>query len=72
MQTKDLIVTGDAKVLGTLATKDGKVITGAFLNRTNAVNEANANYTTLMARGTSLHSADTNPSVNGAICWTYK
>ncbi len=29
-------------------------------------------YTTLMARGTSLHSADTDPTVNGTICWTYK
>lgn len=44
----------------------------SYLGRTNAVNVANTNYTTLMARGMSLHTADTNPSVNGAICWTYK
>lgn len=42
------------------------------LNRTTAVNAADTNYTTCMARGTSLHTADTNPSVNGAIAWTYK
>jgi hypothetical protein len=42
------------------------------LNRTNGVAGANTSYTTLMARGTSLHTADTNPSVNGAIAWTYK
>lgn len=33
---------------------------------------ADTNYTTLQTRGTSLHASDTNPSVNGAICWTYK
>lgn len=44
----------------------------AGLNRTNSVHLANTNYTTLMARGTSLHAADTTPAVNGAICWTYK
>ena len=42
------------------------------LNRSNGVSYANTNYTTLMARGTSLHTADTTPAVNGAICWTYK
>lgn len=43
-----------------------------FMNRTNAVDEANTNYTTLMARGTSLNSAETTPAVNGAIAWTYE
>ena len=42
------------------------------LNRTTAVNGADTNYTTLMARGTSLHNAETNPAVNGAICWQYQ
>lgn len=42
------------------------------LNRSTAVNAADTNYTTLMARGTSLHDVDTTPAVNGAICWTYK
>ena len=42
------------------------------LGRTTAVNAADTNYTTLMARGTSLHSSAATPSVNGAICWQYK
>lgn len=41
------------------------------LNRTNAVNIANSNYTTYMARGEALFSAETTPSVNGAIAWQY-
>lgn len=41
------------------------------LNRTTNVNAADANYTTYMARGEALFSADTTPSVNGAIAWTY-
>lgn len=41
------------------------------LNRTTAVNAADTAYTTCMARGMSLHAADTNPTVNGAITWTY-
>lgn len=46
--------------------------TRAVTNNTSATAlAANTNYTTLMARGMSLHNADTNPSVNGAICWTY-
>lgn len=43
----------------------------AKLNRTTSVNVADTNYTTLMARGTSLNSSETTPSVNGAIAWTY-
>jgi hypothetical protein len=42
-----------------------------LLNRSNAVNVADANYTTLMARGIGLVSADTTPTVNGAINFTY-
>ena len=41
------------------------------LNRTTAVNAADANYTTLMARGIGLVSADTTPTVNGGINLTY-
>lgn len=41
------------------------------LNRTTAVNSADANYTTYMARGEALNSSDTNPTANGAISWTY-
>ena len=41
------------------------------LGRTTAVQSSDTNYTTLMARGTSLHNAETDPTVNGAICWQY-
>lgn len=44
----------------------------SFVNRTTAVNTSDTNYTTLMARGTSLNSAETVPAVNGAIAWTYE
>ena len=42
-----------------------------LLGRTNAVNEANTNYTTLMVRGIKVVSADTSPGVNGAMSFTY-
>lgn len=45
---------------------------GNLINRTTAVNEADINYTTLMARGESLHSTETTPALNGAICWLYE
>ena len=41
------------------------------MNRTTNVNQADTNYTTLMARGTSLHAKETDPAVNGAICWMF-
>ena len=40
-------------------------------NRTTSVAAADTGYTTLMARGESLNTADTTPAVNGAIAWTY-
>lgn len=43
----------------------------APINRSNAVNVANTDYTTYMARGEALNTSDTTPSVNGAISWTY-
>ncbi len=43
-----------------------------FLNRQTAVNAADTNYTTLMARGMSLNPAETTPAVNGAIAWQYE
>lgn len=43
-----------------------------FLNRQTAINAADTNYTTLMARGSSLNSAATTPAVNGAIAWQYE
>ena len=42
------------------------------LNRTNAVNVANTSYTTYMARGESLNSTETTPTVNGTIAWLYE
>lgn len=44
----------------------------ARLNRTTNVNAADTNYTTYMARGEALFSAETTPSVNGAIAWQYE
>ena len=41
------------------------------INRTTTVNAADTNYTTYMARGEALNSADTNPTKNGTISWTY-
>lgn len=43
-----------------------------MMNRTGSVAAANTSYTTLMARGSSLHSTETSPSVNGAIAWQYE
>lgn len=41
------------------------------LNRTNNVNEANTYYASYIARGEALVSADTTPTANGCIAWTY-
>ena len=41
------------------------------LNRTNAVNVSDSNYTTYMARGIALSATEQTPSVNGAICLVY-
>lgn len=43
-----------------------------LLNRSTAVNEADTNYTTIMARGSSLNSTEATPDVNGAVAWTYE
>ena len=42
------------------------------LNRTNAVNISNSNYTTYMARGEALFSYENTPSTNGTIAWKYE
>lgn len=42
------------------------------MNRSNNVNVANTSYTTYMARGEALFSAETNPTVNGTIAWKYE
>lgn len=44
----------------------------ALLNRDNAVNEANTNYGSFMARGFALSSTDSTPSVNGSITLKYE
>ena len=42
-----------------------------MLGRSSAVSEADTNYSTYMARGEALFSADTAPTENGTIAWTY-
>lgn len=42
------------------------------LNRASAVNAADTSYGTYMARGEALFNAETNPTVNGTISWTYE
>ena len=42
------------------------------LNRTNAVDVSNSNYTTYMARGEALFSYENTPSANGTIAWQYE
>ena len=42
------------------------------LNRTTSVAAADTNYTTYMARGMTLNSSATNPTINGTIAWTYE
>ena len=48
------------------------VSVNARLNRTTNVNAADTNYTTYMARGEALFSAETTPTVNGTIAWQYE
>ena len=42
------------------------------INRTSSVAAADTSYTTYMARGTTLNSAETTPTANGTIAWTYE
>lgn len=42
------------------------------INRTTSVDEADTNYSTYMARGTSLNSTETTPTANGTVAWTYE
>lgn len=48
-----------------------KHILDLALGRETVVSNADTNYTSYIARGEALNSADTNPTVNGAISWTY-
>lgn len=54
-----------------LGGKEAAGTAASLLNRTNAVNLASTNYAAYMARGESLNAADTTPTANGAIAWTY-
>ena len=56
----------------TVSGKEASGTAARLINRSTAVNAADTNYTTLMARGSSLNSAETTPAVNGAIAWTYE
>ena len=82
MQIKDLVVTGDARILGNLYTKEDKSVSahtqdassitaGTFAGQVVA-NSSGQTYSTYCLRNTRLASSDTNPTVNGQICWTYK
>lgn len=66
-------------------TQDGNVVTlhltgggneageaATILNRSTKVNEDDTNYTTIMARGSSLNATEVTPTVSGAIYWTYE
>lgn len=80
---KDSLTAAQVGAVPTSRTVNGKALSAnitlsaadvgatTLINRTNAVNVANTNYTTLMARGSSLNSEETTPAVNGAIAWTY-
>ena len=62
------VVTLTASDVGAATTND----IHTAINRTNAVNVANSNYTTYMARGEALFSSETTPTVNGTIAWQYE
>ena len=42
------------------------------LGRTTAVTEEDTNYSSYMARGEALFTAETTPIVNGQIAWQYE
>ena len=54
-----------------LSGKEASGTAAGLINRANAVNLANTDYAAYIARGESLNAADTTPTVNGAIAWTY-
>lgn len=69
-------ITDITSTAGDFSTTNTNLITARTLafgiNRTNSVAVANTAYATYMARGEALNSADTNPTANGAISWTYE
>lgn len=66
--------TGDVTLTIPEAYTDSQAQSAArtVMNRSNNVNVANTSYTTYMARGEALFSAETNPTVNGTIAWEYE
>lgn len=66
--------THDYEASGAAATAltNAKTYTNTMLNRTTAVNAADANYGTIMGRGIGLSSTETTPTVNGAIIFQYE
>lgn len=74
MQIKDLIVTGDAKVLGSLSaphTQSADTITAGTFAGQVVANASGQSPSTSLVRNSKLVSSETNPTVNGEICWTY-
>ena len=49
----------------------GTITAGTFAGQVVA-NSSGQTYSTSLLRNSKLVSADTNPTVNGEICWTYK
>lgn len=71
--TGELILAADpTENLGAATKQYVDIQISTILNRSTAVNTADTNYTILMARGSSLNSAESTPDVNGAIAWTYE
>ena len=67
---------GVVKLASSLGTSTTLVMTQSAvksaLNRSTNVSAADTNYTTYMARGEALFSAETDPTVNGSIAWQYE
>lgn len=64
-----------AAEVGALPSNTSYVTPNALNNkigRTTNINAADTNYTTYMARGEALFSAETTPTVNGCIAWQYE
>lgn len=62
----------NAAVTAAVNGKENSGTAANLANRTTAANAADTNYTAYMFRGESLNSAETTPTVNGAIAWTYE
>lgn len=54
------------------AKTDAQTKVNTAINRTNAVNVANTDYGTYMARGEAMFAAETTPTASGTIAWVYE